>query len=138
MSASASNRHAADTSRRPSTTSGAKLRGPSSRVATKERPLSSGEVIPEDSASNAAPRKSASEAHKVNGRSRTASERQTGRAQLATRDNFQIRTRSPVKVPAGEDEVARTMEERVPSRQNERHMDGQTHKSREKKALRRF
>ena len=91
-------RNVEENSRRPSTTLGAKFRAPSSRVGTKERPLSPGEVIPDDSASNAPPRRSVSDVPKINGNSRTAGERQTGRVHLGTRENLQVRTRSPVKI----------------------------------------
>ena len=103
MSALASSRSISENNRRPSTTSGAKPRGPSTRVAPKDRPFSSGEVIPEDSASNAPPRRSVSDAQKVNGSIKASSERQTARVHLATRDNLQVRTRSPVKAASGDD-----------------------------------
>lgn len=137
MSTSANARNAAESSRRPSTTSGAKFRPPSSRVAGKERPFSSGEVIPEDSASNAPPRRSASEAHKANGSSRTVSERQTGRVHLATRDNLQFRTRSPVKAPSSDGAVEGDSKERFPARPSSRLAEGQAAApKKEKKALR--
>lgn len=97
MSASANARNATENTRRP-TTSGAKSRAPSSRVAPKERPFSSGEVIPEDSASNAPPRRSVSDVQRINGESRKANERQTARVHLGLRENLQVRTRSPVKL----------------------------------------
>ncbi|KAK4694803.1 gamma-tubulin complex component 2, partial [Lecanoromycetidae sp. Uapishka_2] len=100
MSTSANARNAAENSRRPSTTTGAKLRAPSSRVAGKDRTFSSSEVIPEDSASNGPHRRTASGASKLNGGSgRSVGGRQTERIHLATRDNLQVRTRSPVKLP---------------------------------------
>ena len=133
----ATNRHAADSSRRPPTTSGAKFRGPSSRVAAKERPLSSAEVIPEDSASNAAPRRTASEAHKVNGGSRAVSERQLGRAQIANRDTYHVRTISPVKTSFGEEETRRSPKERIRTPPIDRQAENQARNSKEKKALRR-
>ena len=100
MSSSANARNGTETSRRPvTTTTTAKLRVPSSRVMGKDRSLSSSEVIPEDSASNGPHRRSASGTSKVNGGSGRAFEgRQTERVHLATRDNVQIRTRSPVRM----------------------------------------
>ena len=109
-------RNSAESSKRPSTSLGAKFRGPSSRVATKDRPLSSGEVIPEDSASNAPPRRSASEVHEINGGSRTGSERQSGKVQLSVRDSARIRTRSPVKISSDGISEARPPKERFPVR----------------------
>ncbi|KAL6717204.1 gamma tubulin complex Spc97/GCP2 subunit Alp4 [Lecanora helva] len=100
MSTHANTRAGAENTRRPSTTSGVKPRAPSTRVATKERPFSAGEVIPEDSASNAPPRNSASDAQKINGGAGMTSERQTTRVHLATKDNLQVWTTSPVKLPS--------------------------------------
>ena len=102
MSSFVSARNAAENGRRPSTTSGAKLRGPSVRVGTRERRPSSGEVIPEDSASNAPPRRNVSDIQPVNGSSKTANERQTGKIHLGTRDGLYVRTTSPVKISAGD------------------------------------
>ena len=116
MSTSTNARNAADNSRRPSATSGAKSRVPSSRVAAKETLLSSGEVIPEDSASNHPHRRNASGTSKVNGGSGRFSERQV---HLATRDNLQVRTRSPVKVPV-RDEADDRIPSDLPSRQGSR------------------
>ena len=116
MSAFVSSGNVSENNRRPSTTSGAKPRAPSTRGAPKDRPFSSGEVIPEDSASNAPPRRSVSDAQKVNGRIKTGSERQTARVHLATRDNLQVRTRSPVKVLSGDDAEERSPREKIPVR----------------------
>lgn len=135
MSTSTSARNAAENSRRPSTASGAKFRGPSSRVAGKERPFSSGEVIPEDSASNAPSKRTVSEAHKVNGGSRTVSERQTGRSNVATRETLQVRTRSPFKVSSNHDSASRSPQESI--RPRSRTTEGQAPQpKKEKKALR--
>jgi len=119
MSTSANARNAAETSRRPSTSTGAKIRPPSSRVAAIERPFSSGEVIPEDSASNAPHRRSASGTSKINGSSRSFGGRQTERIHLTTRDSFQVRTRSPVKAPAGDGVEERSPTD-IPSKQGSR------------------
>jgi len=126
MSTSAQAKNAAESSRRPSTTSSANFRAPSSRVTAKERPFSSGEVIPEDSASNAPSRGSVSEAQKANGSSRAVSERQIGRVHLATRDNLQVRTRSPVKISSGDGPGERGPTERFPVRPSSRTPEGQT------------
>lgn len=120
MSTSANTRSPAENSRRPSTTTGAKSRAPSSRVAGRERPFSSSEVIPEDSASNGPQRRSASGTSKSNGGSvRTFGGRQTERIHLATRDNLQVRTRSPVKATKENDMEERGSAEK-PSRQGSR------------------
>ncbi|KAL8735199.1 MAG: hypothetical protein Q9166_001075 [cf. Caloplaca sp. 2 TL-2023] len=97
MSSSVNPRSTAYNDRRTPTTSGAKPRVPSSRVAVKERPTSSGDIVPDDSASNAPQRSTAP--HKVNGYSRNATERQTERvqSQVTTRERLQLRTKSPVK-----------------------------------------
>lgn len=87
----------------PSTTFGARSRVPSSRAQTRERPLSSVEVIPEDSASNGPHRRVASVPQKANGfPCKSTSERQKGKINLTTRDNIQIRTRSPTKASASD------------------------------------
>ncbi|KAL8709328.1 MAG: hypothetical protein Q9220_005921 [cf. Caloplaca sp. 1 TL-2023] len=97
MSTSGNPRNTAYNDRRTTTTTGAKLRFPSSRAAARERPTSSGEILPEDSASNA-PTK-ADPPPRVNGYSRHTSERQTGRihTQVTTKESLQVRTKSPVK-----------------------------------------
>lgn len=125
MSTTANARNTAESSRRLSATSGAKSRPPSSRLGARERPLSSAEVIPEDSASNGPHRRSASGAHKVNGSTTTFSDRQTARVHLATRENLQVRTRRPVKVPVGDGVEDRGSKERVPTRQSSGAIEGQ-------------
>ncbi|KAL9098405.1 MAG: hypothetical protein Q9163_005928 [Psora crenata] len=77
-------------------------RGPSSRATTRERPSSSSELIPDDSASNAPPRRATSGASKANGVSKSYTERQTGKVQVTTRENVQIRIRSPLKSSFGD------------------------------------
>ena len=114
MSATATARNVAENTRRPSTTSAAKSRAPSSRVAAKERPPSSGEVIPEDSASNAPPRRSVSDVQMVNGQSRRTNELQSARIHLATSDNLQVRTRSPVKIHSDDGANRRSARENTP------------------------
>ncbi len=136
MSTTTNARNPADSSRRPSTTSGTKSRVPSSRVAAKERRLSSGEVIPEDSASNPPHRRSASGTSKVNGSTRGISERQKERGHLVTKENVQVRMRSPVKVPTGDGEEDRISSD-LPSRQGSRATERPAPAPRkEKKALR--
>ncbi|KAL8918565.1 MAG: hypothetical protein Q9208_007277 [Pyrenodesmia sp. 3 TL-2023] len=97
MSTSGNPRSVAHNDRRAATTSGAKPRVPSSRAAARERPTSSGEIQPEDSASNAPQEPNTS--HRVNGYSRNTTERQTARVQshVTTRETLQVRTKSPVK-----------------------------------------
>jgi hypothetical protein len=135
MSSSANARSVAENSRRPSTTTGAKIRAPSSRVNAKERPLSSGEVIPEDSASNAPHRRSASGTSKPNGGiGRGFGGSQTERIHLATRDNLQVRTRSPVKLSKGDD-VEEGVPADVPSRQDSRAADRPARNPRKEKEV---
>ncbi len=124
MSTSASGRNAAESSRRLSTTSGAKIRAPPSRVAAREKPYSSGEVISEDSASNAPNRRSVSEAQKVNGSSRTVKEKQIGKIHLATRDHLLVRSRSPVKIPSSDGIEERAPKGRFPVRPGSRTPEG--------------
>ncbi|KAL9600331.1 MAG: hypothetical protein Q9219_003281 [cf. Caloplaca sp. 3 TL-2023] len=100
MSTSANPRSAVYNDRRSAATSGAKPRVPSSRPAGKERPTSSGEVLPDDSASNAP--QSSNTSHRINGFSKNTTERQTARthSQVTTRENLRIRKKSPMKSPA--------------------------------------
>ncbi|KAL8931445.1 MAG: hypothetical protein Q9211_006957, partial [Gyalolechia sp. 1 TL-2023] len=97
MSTSANPRSAAPSDRRGTATSGAKPRVSSSRAAGKERPSSSGELLPDDSASNAP--QTSHTTHRVNGHSRNTTERQTARihSKVTTRESLQVRTKSPVK-----------------------------------------
>ena len=139
MSTTTNARKTAENSRRPSATSGSQSRAPSSRLGAKERPLSSAEVIPEDSASNGPRRKTASATQKMNGSGTTFGDRQTGRVHLATRENLQVRTRSPVKVTVGDGVEDRGSKERVSTRQSDRAVEGQAQSARkEKKVLRGF
>ena len=136
MSTTINARTSADNSRRPSTTSGTKPRVPSSRLAAKERGVASGEVIPEDSASNSPQRRTASGTSKVNGSTRGISQRQTERVHLVTKENLQVRTKSPVKVPVGDEEEVRIPSD-LPSRQGSRATERPAPApKREKKALR--
>ncbi|KAL8676159.1 MAG: hypothetical protein Q9186_007290, partial [Xanthomendoza sp. 1 TL-2023] len=97
MSSTANPGSTAYNDRRTAATSGAKPRVPSSRAAAKERPISSGDIVPEDSASNAPQRSTTS--HRVNGYSRNTTERQTARlqSQVTTRERLQVWTKSPIK-----------------------------------------
>lgn len=72
-------------------------RGPAARTVMRERPTSSSEVAPDDSASNVSHRRVASGATKVNGGSKPFSERLTERTRITTKDVVQSRARSPVK-----------------------------------------
>ena len=133
MSTSANARNTAGNSKRPSATSSAQSRAPSSRLGARERPLSSAEVIPEDSASNGPHRNSASGAQKVNGSTTTYSERQTGRVHLATRENLQVRTRSPIKVPVGDGVEDRGSKEKDSIRHGNRVVEGEAQSARKEK-----
>ena len=137
MSTTANARNTAGNSKRSSATSGAQSRAPSSRLGARERPQSSAEVIPEDSASNGPHRTSASGAQKVNGSTTTYSERQTGRVHLATRENLQVRTRSPIKAPVSDGVEDRGLKERDLIRQGNWVVEGEAQSARkEKKASR--
>ena len=131
-------RSTADNSRQPSATSGDKFRAPSSQSGTRERPLSFAEVIPDDSASNGPGRRSASGAQKING-SIKISERKTGRVHLATRENLQVRTRSPVKSPLDDGIEDGGPKQRTSTRQSGLVVEGQAKAPRkEKKASREY
>ena len=133
MSTTANARKTAENSRRPSATSGAHSRAPSSRLVAREQTLSSAEVIPEDSASNAPHRRSASGAQKMNGSTTTFGEKQTGRVHLATRENLHFRTRSPVKSSVGDGGEDRKVKERALTRQGSRAVEGQAQSSRKER-----
>lgn len=96
MSSSVNPRGTAYTDRRNGTAC-AKPRLPSSRATARERPSSSGDIEPDDSASNAPQRPNPS--YRANGYSRNTTERQTSRvqSQLTTRESLHVRTKSPVK-----------------------------------------
>ncbi len=137
MSTTASARNTTENSRRPSAASGAHSRAPSSRLGARDRPLSSAEVIPEDSASNGPHRRNASGAHKANGSTARFGEKQTGRVHLATRENLQFRTRSPVKVSVGNGVEDRGSKDSAMTRQDSRTVEIEAQSRRkEKKALR--
>ena len=103
MSSSANPRSAPNNDRRTSATTSAKPRVASSRTGAKGRPGSSGEVQPDNSASNAPHRRKPSGAERPNGSRRTTTEKRTERVNVSTRENVQHRIRSPVKAPAGDD-----------------------------------
>lgn len=135
MSTTATARNAAENSRRTSAKSGAQSKAPSSRLGARERPLSSAEVIPEDSASNGPQRRSASGAQKMNGSTTTLGEKQTGRVHLAIRENLHVRTRSPVKVSVGDGVEERESKERVLTRQSGRAVEGRAQSPRKEKKI---
>ena len=136
MSTTANARNTAENSRRTSAKSGVQSKAPSSRLGAKERPLSSAEVIPEDSASNG-PHRRASGAQKMNGSTTTLSEKQTRRVHLTMRENLHVRSRSPVKVSMGDGVEERESKERLLTRQSGRVVEGQAQSPRkEKKILR--
>lgn len=137
MSTTTNARKTSENSRRPSATSGTQSRAASSRLGARERTLSSAEVIPEDSASNGPRRKPASGAQKTNGSGTTL--RQTGRVRLATRENLQVRTRSPVKVAVDDGVEDIGSKGRASTRQGGRAVEGQFQSARtEKKTSRGF
>ena len=132
MSTTASARNTAEGSRRTPATSGAQSKGSSARLGARERPLSSVEIIPEDSASNG-PHASASGAHKMNGSTSTFGERQTGRVHLAARENLQFRSMGAVKISAKESVDDRSSKEKLPTRPVSRGLEGQASSPRKKK-----
>jgi len=87
-------------SRRTTATSGARPRVPSSRA--EETFLDgTGEVRPQDSASNAPYRRAPSGSHRRSGPPRSV-DRRVEKTTVTTTDKVQIRTRSPVKLSAGD------------------------------------
>ncbi|KAI4264949.1 MAG: hypothetical protein L6R38_009747 [Xanthoria sp. 2 TBL-2021] len=96
MSSSVNPRSTAYNDRRNGT-AGAKPRLPSSRATAREKPSFSGDIVPDDSASNAPQRPNHS--YRTNGYSRNTTERQISRvqSQLMTRESLHVRTKSPVK-----------------------------------------
>ncbi|KAI4100842.1 MAG: hypothetical protein LQ339_005345 [Xanthoria mediterranea] len=111
MASSVNPRSAAYNDRRNGAAS-AKPRLPSSRTTPKERPISSGDIVPEDSASNAPQRPNPSS--RTNGYSRNTTERQTTRiqSQLTTRESLHVRTKSPLKKYAVNGDNADTLRPR--------------------------
>ena len=101
MSASASVRTRAEPDRGPSTAFGARSRVPSSRVNAKERVPSSGEVVPEDSASNAPSKRIALGGSSNHVTSRMQTERHSVQMRQTNKERVQVRTRSPVKTSYG-------------------------------------
>ena len=110
--------------------------GPSSRVNAKERPLSSGEVIPEDSASNIGGRQTASGTYRTNGTSTVLGKR-TERVRETTREKLQVRTKSPVKSKARGGTDGEDARSQMPSRQGSQAVDGLAPEQTSKKTLRR-
>ena len=102
MSSSANPRSAPNNDRRTSATT-AKPRASSSRTGAKGPFGSSGEIQPDDSASNAPHRRKASGRDKAHGSTRTTTERQTERVNITTKESTRLRVRSPVKASAGDD-----------------------------------
>ena len=126
MSNAGQTRPRVELDRGPSTTfsTHAKTRGGApSRVSAKERPLSSGEVIPEDSASNAGGRRTASGSYRINGGSTVLGKR-TDRVRETTREKLQVRTRSPAKTDLRGSADGGDMRSRVSSRQGSQAVDG--------------
>ena len=93
-------RSAAQHERVQSTSFGRK--GSSSRTPTRDRPPSSSELVPDDSASNVSPQGAVSGGSKVNGVSKPYSEKETRKIQGTTRESLYVRMRSPVKKSFGD------------------------------------
>ena len=71
----------------------------------------------------------------MNGSGTITSEKQTGRVHLATRENLQVRTRSPVKSSVGDGIEDGKVKERILARQGSRPVEGQAQYSmKERKA----
>lgn len=120
MASSGSTRSAAYNEQRASAKTGPKPAVHSSRLGTQGRPESREDVFPQDSASNAPPRRAPSDASKANGSTRITSERQTERIRFSTRDNVRIHTRSPVKEPPDDAPAEREPNVTEPARVNSR------------------
>lgn len=135
MSTTANARNTAGNNKRPSAASAAQSRAHSSRLGARERPLSSAELIPEDSASNGPHSNSASGAQKVNGSTATHGERQMGRVHLATRENLQVRTRSPTKLPVSDGVEDRGSNERDSTRHGNRAAESEAQSARKEKKV---
>lgn len=101
MSSSANARSTAYNERRTAATSGAKPRVTTARAGAKERPDSSGDVLPEDSASNAPKRKSDSGVSEMHSwRRHTESETQRTRSQVLKRESIRVTKAGSVDGPA--------------------------------------
>ncbi|KAL9610561.1 MAG: hypothetical protein Q9167_004742 [Letrouitia subvulpina] len=108
MSSSANARNAAYNERRTAATSGAKPRVTTARAGAKERPDSSGDVLPEDSASNAPVRKSDSGLSGMHSwRRHTETETQKTRSQVVKRESIRVRRASPVDDSAENNNASR-------------------------------
>ncbi|KAL8969485.1 MAG: hypothetical protein Q9183_001971 [Haloplaca sp. 2 TL-2023] len=121
MSTATNPRNTAYNDRRTATTTGAKPRLASYRTAAKERPSSSGDIGPDDSASNAPRRTNAS--IRTNGSVRSVAEKQTERvrSQITSRESLQVRTKSPVKSSVKSFPVNGSGEDVRPSRASNYH-----------------
>lgn len=120
-------RPSTDFDRGPSTTFSThpKTRGaPSSRVSAKERAPSSGEVIPEDSASNVGGKRMVSGSYRTNGGGSTVLGKRTEKGRETIREKLQVRTRSPFKTDPRRDVDVGDVQGRVPSRQTSQAVDG--------------
>ena len=139
MSNAGPTRPRTETERGPTTTFGAhsKSRGaPPSRVSAKERPLSSGEVIPEDSASNVGGRQTASGSYRTNGTSTILGKR-TERVRETTREKLQLRTKSPAKPQTRGGVNGEDTKSQMPSKQGNQAANGLASEQAPKKTLRR-
>ena len=109
------------------------------RVNAKDRPLSSGEVNPEDSASNAGGGSRQSfraDSHRTNGSISTILGKRTERVRETTREKLQVRTRSPVKTKARGVADGKDVRSVVPSRQGSQNVGGGVPAQMAKKTLR--
>ena len=114
MSGTAISRSPGQNGRAPSTSFS--RRGPSLRATAKERPSSSSELIPDDSASIVGHWRAVSGTSKINGVSESYRERYTSKIQVTTRENHQFQARSPGKTSF--DSGVEEKDSRTPSRQD--------------------
>ncbi len=111
------------------------------RVNAKDRPPSSGEVNPDDSASNAggAGRQPYSGgSYRTNGSTSTVLGKRTERVRETTRENLQVRTRNSVKAKARGGLDGEDVKSQMTSRQGSHAVDGGAPGQTAKKTLRRL
>ena len=111
------------------------------RLNAKDRPPSSGEVNPEDSASNAGGdgrQTFSGGSYRVNGSTSTVLGKRTDRVRETTREKLQVRTRSPVKAKARSGLDGEDARSHAPSRQGSQAVDGRAIEHAAKKNLRTF
>ena len=135
MSAPGSIRTRAEQDRGPAVALSSRSRVQNSRSGANERPLSSGELIPEDSASNAPTRRSNSGSYRPNGYSKTIFESQKERIQQTTREKIQMKTKSPTK-PSTDQGQGNHASQSIPSRQDIQSSPKQSRMQEKEKSLR--